>query len=181
LPTTTLEIAYVFSHRPARGVEIQAYEDSLRRFHRALAQAAPRGFIASNTLRIDDGFSDWYLLESSAAMDVLNAAAVSGERTAAHDSVAGMAADGTGKLFKLAAGDHSSVLAGGFEVRFAKPPGMKYADLYARLQPWTAAPGVSLWRRMMVLGPPPEFCLVSPSEVELPEEMRAEVFRREPL
>jgi hypothetical protein len=114
-------------------------------------------------------------------MDVLNAAAVSGERTAAHDAVAGMAADGVGKLFNLAAGDHLSVLAGGFEVRFAKPAGMRYADLYARLQPWTAPPGVSLWRRMMVLGPPPEFCLISPSEVALPAEMHPEVFRRQPL
>jgi hypothetical protein len=174
-------LAYVFSHRAARGVEIQAYEDSLRRFHSALARAAPTGFIASSTLRIGDGFSDWYLLESSAAMDVLNAAAVSGERTGAHDAVAGMAADGAGKLFSLAAGDHSSVLAGDFEVRFAKPPGMKYADLYARLQPWTGAQGVSLWRRMMVLGPPPEFCLVGPSEVALPDEVRPEVLRREPI
>jgi hypothetical protein len=32
---------------------------------------------------------------------------------------------------------------------------------------------------MMVLGPPPEFCLLSPAEVELPRELRPEVLRRE--
>jgi hypothetical protein len=172
-------LAYVFSHRPARGVETDAYEDSLRRFHGALAKAALSGFVASSTFRIGGAYSDWYLLESSAAMDVLNAAAVSGDRAGSHDAVAGMAADGVGKLFKLAAGEHS--IEAGFEVRLSKPAGMKYADLYALLQLFTGVPGVGLWRRMMVLGPPPEFCLVGPSEVELPEEMRPEVFRREPV
>jgi hypothetical protein len=42
-------------------------------------------------------------------------------------------------------------------------------------------PEVSLWRRMMVLGPPPEFTLIAPSKVELPAEMKAEVLRREPI
>jgi hypothetical protein len=172
-------LAYVFSHRAAGSVAKTSYEASLRRFHAALASAAPQGFIASNTFRIGDAYSDWYLLDKSAALDALNVAAVSGERSAAHDAAAGMAADGVGKLLTLAAGDHSA--AAGFEVRFAKPAGMKYVDLYARLEAWTALPGVSLWRRMMVLGPPPEFCLVTPSEVTLPEEMRPEVFRREPL
>jgi hypothetical protein len=172
-------LAYVFSHRAAGSVEIGVYEDSLRRFHSALAKAAPSGFIASNTFRIGGDYSDWYLLESSAAMDVLNAAAVSGDRAGPHDTAAGMAADGVGKLFKLAAGEHS--IDAGFEVRFSKPAGMKYADLYGLLQPFAAMPGVGLWRRMMVLGPPPEFCLVAPSKWALPQEMRPEVFRREAI
>lgn len=170
-------LAYVFSHRPAQGVGIEAYEDLLRQFHRELARAALSGFASSSTFRIGGGYSDWYLLESSAAMDVLNEAAVSGDRAIPHDAAAGMAADGVGKLFNLAAGEHST--AAGFEVRFSKPAGMRYADLYALLQPFTAVSGVSLWRRMMVLGPPPEFCLVAPSEVTMPDEMRPETFRRE--
>jgi hypothetical protein len=172
-------LAYVFSHRAASGVTATSYEQSLRRFHAALASAAPHGFIASTTFRIGDGYSDWYLLDNSAALDLLNVAAVSGERSAAHDAAAGMAADGVGKLLNLAAGQQT--MAAGFEVRFGKPAGMKYADLYTRLEAWTALPGVSLWRRMMVLGPPPEFCLVTPAEVTLPAEMRPEVVRREPL
>lgn len=169
----------MFSHRPAAGVDVAAYEESLRQFHAALTSASPTGFIASNTFRVGGAYSDWYLIESSAAMDVLNAAAVSGARVPAHDAVARMAAGGAGKLLMLASGEPSMEV--GFEVRFAKPTGVSYMDHYARLQNWTAAPEVSLWRRMMVLGPPPEFALLSPTEVELPADLQPEVLRREPI
>ena len=119
------------------------------------------------------------MVESSAALDVLNAAAVSGARTEIHNAAARMAVDGVGKLFNLSAGEYS--VGAGYEVRFAKPAGMKYDDLYARLRTWTSVPGVSLWRRMMVLGPPPEFSIVTPSELQLPAEMRPEIVRREPI
>ena len=172
-------LAYVFSHRPAGGVDSATYEDSLRRFHAALAKAAPSGFISSNTFRTGDALSDWYMVESSAALDVLNGAAVSGAQAPIHDAAARMAAEGVGKLLSLAAGEY---LEGpGYEVRFAKPAGMTYADLYAKLQAWTGAPGTSLWRRMMVLGPPPEFAIITPSSLELPAAMHPEVLRREPI
>ena len=172
-------LAYVFSHRPAEGVDISKYEESLRDFHAALALAAPSGLMSSRTFRTGDSFSDWYMVESSAALDVLNMSAVSGARTAVHDAAARMAAGGVGKLFKLHAGEYFS--GSGFEVRFAKPAGMTYVDLYTRLQRWTTVPEVSLWRRMMVLGPPPEFSLVTPSQLTLPADMHPEVLRREPI
>jgi hypothetical protein len=172
-------LAYVFSHRAADHTDIAAYEESLRQFHAALAAAAPSGFLGSSTSRTGDAYSDWYMVENSAALDVLNAAAVSGARSAVHEAAARMAADGAGKLFSLSAGEYSS--GAGYEVRFAKPAGMAYVDLYARLQTWTTAAGTSLWRRMMVLGPPPEFSIVTPSPLELPAEMRPEVLRREPI
>jgi hypothetical protein len=34
---------------------------------------------------------------------------------------------------------------------------------------------------MMVLGPPPEFCLLAPSEIQLPAEMSPEILRRDPV
>lgn len=170
-------LAYVFSHRPAPGVDTVAYEAALRRFHAALASAPASGFVRSTSYRIGDGYSDWYLVDSSAALDWLNAAAVSGTRTPAHDAAARMAVDAVGKLLSLASGELGT--GPDFEVRFAKPAGMSYSDLYARLQPWTSRRAVSLWRRMMVLGPPPEFCLVAPSALELPAEMRPEVLRRD--
>ena len=172
-------LAYVFSHRPAGGADVVAYEASLRRFHTELAGASLGGFIESATFAIGAGYGDWYLLENSAAMDALNAAAVSGARAPAHDSAARMAADGAGKLLSLESGSPS--MAEGFEVRFGKPAGMPYAVFYAQLQPWVREPGVSLWRRMMVLGPPPEFCLISPSEMRLPAEMHPEVLGRKPI
>jgi hypothetical protein len=170
-------LAYVFSHRPAPGADKKSYEEALRRFHAALASAPSSGFVRSATYRIGEGYSDWYLVESSAALDWLNAAAISGARTPAHDTAARMAVDGVGKLLSLVSGEPPSGEPG-VEVRFAKPAGMSYADLYARLQPWSIMPAVSLWRRMMVLGPPPEFCLVAPSALELPAEMRPEVLGR---
>jgi hypothetical protein len=172
-------LAYVFSHRPAGSVDVADYEAALQRFHAALAAAQPLGFISSSTFGVGDGYSDWYLVESSAALDPLNEAAVSGARTPVHNAAARMAVDGVGKLLSLAGGEPTA--GPGFEIRFSKPKGMAYADMYERMQPIASRPGSSLWRRMMVLGPPPEFCLVSSSETELPSEFRPEVLRREPI
>src|SRR5439155_1586070 len=98
-------LAYVFSHRPASDADAQAYEDALRRFHSELAAGRPAGFVASTTYRFDDGYSDWYLVEDSAALDVLNEAAVSGARTEPHDMAARMASWGSGKLLSLTQGE----------------------------------------------------------------------------
>jgi hypothetical protein len=172
-------LAYVFSHRPADGVDIADYEGALKRFHATLAASPPAGFLGSSTFRVGDRYSDWYLVDSSAALDVLNDAAVSGARTQAHDAAAHMAVDFAGKLYGLSAGE--PLLDPGYEIRFSKPAGMGYADLYERIKKYTIGPGASLWRRMMVLGPPPEFCLIAPTEVELPQEFRPEVLSRDPI
>lgn len=166
-------LAYVFSHRPASGADVHAYEDSLRRFHAELARGRPIGFIASTTYRFDDGYSDWYLVENSAALDVLNEAAVTGARAASHDSAARMAAWGSGKLLSLAQGEAG--LDALHEAAFAKPAGMQYSELYALIEPFSSRAGAALWRRMMVLGPPPEFCLVSRAPVQLPADLSPEV------
>lgn len=165
-------LAYVFSHRPASGVDVAAYDEALRRFHAELSGSRLAGFVASTTYRHDGGYSDWYLVEDSAALDVLNDAAVSGTRTASHDAAARMAASGVGKLLRLAQGEPG--LDALHEIGLSKPPGMSYRDLYSRLEPFTRRPGVALWRRMMVLGPPPEFCLVAREPVELPGELKPE-------
>jgi hypothetical protein len=172
-------LAYVFFHRAAPGVETPDYEAALRRFHAALAVEPPQGFIGSSTYRVGGLYADWYLVEGSAALDVLNDAAVSGARSASHDTVAQMATDGAGKLFALVSG--SAVAGAGFEIRFSKPAGMGYPELYDRLKSWTDTADVTLWRRMMVLGPPPEFCLLAPSEIQLPAETRPETLARIPI
>ena len=51
---------------------------------------------------------------------------------------------------------------------------MAYGDLYTMTAQFTAKAGVALWRRMMVLGPPPEFCLVARSRVNLPAQFTPE-------
>jgi hypothetical protein len=182
-------LAYVFFHRAAPGVEAPAYETALRRFHSSLAAAPPPGFIGSSTYRVGGGYADWYLVDGSAVLDVLNEAAVNVARSASHDVVAHLSSDGAGKLLtrvgRARAGRTSTSGAArpraGYEIRFSKPAGMGYPELYERLKPWTDQAELTLWRRMMVLGPPPEFCLLAPSEVELPAEMKPEILRRDPV
>ena len=170
-------LAYVFFHGPATGVEAALYEAALRRFHASLAATPPFGFVGSSTYRVGQRYSDWYLVESSAALDLLNEAAVNSARSSDHDAVAHMSADGAGKLLALVSG--SPRTEPGFEIRFSKPAGMTYPVFYERLKPWTAKAELTLWRRMMVLGPPPEFCLTGPSNQVLPAEMSPESLARE--
>ncbi|HEY1419386.1 MAG TPA: hypothetical protein VGG90_01600 [Candidatus Dormibacteraeota bacterium] len=172
-------LGYVFFHRRASGSGIDEYEDALRRFHSALAAAAPAGFQGSTSYRIGGGYADWYLVDDSAALDALNAAAVGATALSRHDAVAQMSTDGAGKLFSLVSGQPSS--RRGIETRFAKPRGVAYPDFYERLREWTERPDVSLWRRMLVLGPGPEFCLISASEVELPADVTPETLPRQPV
>jgi hypothetical protein len=172
-------LAYVFFHRPAPGVEAPIYEAALRRFHDSLSSAPPLGFVGSTTYRIGQSYSDWYIVESSAALDQLNEAAVNSARSSDHDVVAHMSADGTGKLLALVSG--SPRTEPGFEIRFSKPAGMTYPAFYERLKPWTGQAELTLWRRMMVLGPPPEFCLTAPSDQMLPAAMSPESLTREPI
>jgi hypothetical protein len=169
-------LAYVFFHHAAPGTDVAAYEEGLRRFHASLAEGRPSGFIGSATYRSAGGYGDWYLLENSTALDPLNEAAVGGLARPAHDAVAHVATDFAGKLYMLVAGQLDGRA---FETRFSKPAGMSYGDLYERMERWTKIGGVSLWRRMMVLGPPPEFCVLSPKALDLPAEMHPEVFARE--
>ncbi|MGH7765028.1 MAG: hypothetical protein ACREOM_11515 [Candidatus Dormibacteraceae bacterium] len=161
------------------GTDIPTYEEALRDFHASLASAGPTGFHSSRTYRIGGSYADWYLVQDSAALDHLNKAAVAQAALANHDRVADMSADGAGKLFTLLSGEAPA--GAGFETRFSKPRGLSYRDLYAELRSWADLPDVSLWRRMMVLGPPPEFCLVSRSKLNLPAEMSPQTLLREPI
>ena len=83
-----------------------------------------------------------------------------------------MAAWGSGKLLSMAQGEAD--LDALHEIAFAKPAGTAYGDLYTMTAQFTARAGVALWRRMMVLGPPPEFCLVARSPVHLPAQFTPE-------
>lgn len=170
-------LAYVFFHRPAPNAGTIRYEAALRSFHASLAASPPSGFLGSSSYRIGGGYADWYMVADSAALDRLNEAAIVDPALTSHDTVAHMSSDGAGKLFTLVSGEPRT--ESGFETRFSKPKGMAYSELYERLMTLTVRPDVSLWRRMMVLGPPPEFCLASRSELDLPAEMSPETLSRE--
>jgi hypothetical protein len=152
-------IAYVFWHWPASGSDITGYERSQLGFHAKLAELPPAGFVRSWSFRItgapwlkvEGGYEDWYLLESSAALDTLNEAAVAPPARGAHDAAAAGAA-GVGGLYRLHSGEPRP--AGGSATWFNKPAGIAYRDLYAGIAATT-----TLWRRQMVLGPGPEFLI----------------------
>ena len=168
-------LAYVFWHWPQEQVARGAYLEHLAGFHQTLAANRPNGFRRSVVFSIrganwlktsGEAFEEWYLLDDSAAMDRLNEAAVTGVCEEPHNRVAREAADGTGGLYRLRAGQEDLAQAR-FAVWLSKPAGVTYNDFYAGLEPITSLPGVALWGRQMTLGPTTEFCVHSPKPIEL--------------
>jgi hypothetical protein len=175
-------LAYVFWHWRRPEVPAGDYEAAQRRFHEALAAAPPPGFRRSWCLGISGAawagggggaYEDWYLLDGSAALDPLNAAAVSASRQAPHDAAAALAADGTAGLYsrRLGAEEGPPKVASWF----AKPAGMNYPDLFALLAPVVRDEGAALWGRQMTLGPAQEFCVHFTARVSLPSALAATV------
>lgn len=160
--------AYVFWHRPRPDVERAVYETALARFLDALGHSAPEGLLRAATCRAEPvpwlagggpGYEDWYVLASSAALDTLEHAAVTGRCEAPHGAVAALAANGTAGLYRH---------VGEGPDRVADAPGALWLE-----QGTTARPvlmdtlgkrcqesGASLWVRRLTLGPAPEFCLL---------------------
>jgi hypothetical protein len=169
-------LAYVFWHWPRPEIERGQYLDHLVEFHRTLAANKPPGFQRSVVFGISGAswlntagevFEEWYLLDDSAALDPLNDGAVSDACEAPHNRVAREAADGTGGLYRLRAGEED-LTAVKFATWLSKPAGVTYKDFYAGLESLTSQPGVALWGRQMTLGPTTEFCIHSRSQIQLP-------------
>ena len=169
-------LAYVFWHWPTPEVRPDAYERLQRTFHAALAEAAPGGFVRSRVFRLEGrapwllgapAYADWYLVENSAALDALNTAAISGICEVPHNEAARAAAAGAGSLLTLR-GDHPNIDKARHATFLSKPKGMSYAEFYPALEPHQSTE-TSLWRRTMVLGPNPEFTLLSPRPLTVPD------------
>jgi hypothetical protein len=179
-------LAYIFWHWPEREVDLAAYERTMLDFHQALKAQAPAGFRASWTFRPSGlpwlpsearPYEDWYLVDDFAALGPLNDQAVAGRAKAPHDQAARAAAAGAGALYRLtrgaADGVEIAVAEAGYAAWFPKGKQRTYDELFASLEPFTSQSGVSLWRRQMVLGPAPEFCLLAPARLELPDGLGA--------
>lgn len=169
-------LAYVFWHWPQAESDRAGYEARLAEFQQSLAANPASGFRESAVFRLQGapwlptaagGYEDWYLLEGSAGLDPLNEAAVAEACRAAHDAAARLAAGGTAGLYRLRRGE-PNLKAARFAYWLGKPAGTRYEDFYARVEPLTRQPGVTLWGRQMTLGPTPEFCLRAPARVGLP-------------
>lgn len=165
-------LAYVFWHVPRPGSVAREYESAHGAFHGALRAAGVRSLHGLQVFRLDSipwlggqaGYEDWHLLEDSAALDVLDRAAVSEARRESHDRIAALAGSGTAGLYGLRLG---RAIAPAMAYWLSKPDGMSYAAFEASLKPLVDT-GCTLWGRRMTLGPTPEFCLHAPAKCELP-------------
>jgi hypothetical protein len=196
-------LAYVFWHRPREDVAVAAYEQAQIAFHHSLAHAPPAGFQSSAVFRVaglpwfeGPGYEDWYFVEDYTALGVLNIAAVSHGHRTVHNAVAHRFGTGAGGLYGLIEG-HPPVDPGAFDgesvaIWVARSPGVQRRALGELLGDGMDARHASLWRRQLVFGPAPEFCLLSgdrsklglPAGVapsRLPEGWTASVFAREAL
>jgi hypothetical protein len=181
-------LAYVFWHWRRPTAAAADYEAAQRRFHAALSAAPPPGFLRSFSVAFEgapwaanrgEAYEDWYLVDGSAALDPLNAAAISASRQAPHDATAALAAGGTAGLYSLRQGD--PVAPPAMLAWFAKPDSMSYRELFTMLEPLTSSAGAALWCRQMTLGPALEFCIHTRDSVMLPAPVAPLVFRTRPV
>jgi hypothetical protein len=113
-------------------------------------------------------YEDWYLVEDFAALGVLNEAAVGRGHRTAHDQVARRSGAGSGGLYALLEGDRSMMGQGASApgersaaIWVQRPPGSRPRMLAELLGDGMDPSRSSLWRRQLVLGPAPEFCLLA--------------------
>jgi hypothetical protein len=200
-------LAYLLWHRPGEGVERAVYERALEGFHRSLAHAPPAGFRGSAVYRAGDlpwlpqaaEYEDWYLVDDFAALGVLNEAAVAHGHRTAHDDVAYRFGGAAGGLYGLLEG-HADLVNAPLVLWVSRPPPSRPPPSRSSLTrpPERGALGellgdgmdprhASLWRRALVLGPAPEYCLLASepsagvSPARLPEGWRATTSTREAL
>jgi hypothetical protein len=166
-------LAYVFWHVPSADIAAKDYEAALLEFQSGLAGAPPPGLLSCSSYRIPEvpwlnghrGYEDWYVLESTAALDSLNKAAVSPERWNVHAAVAEKMDFGYGGLYEHLQGDAQSA-AGARAVWLKRPRGIRYQEPLREMT--SASTGfLSSWRRQMVLGPADEFAVIGTSDLNL--------------
>ena len=148
-------LAYLFWHRPGSEVDQSEYEEAQRAFHTELG-------IESACFRLDElpfdpspGYEDWYLVDDWTALGALNDSAVDLVRKPAHDRAASGAGAGWGGLYMLVRGQAAIPdSADWYEKPRLVPTNTFLADL----------PDTTIWRRQLVLGPAPEFCVTVDGE-----------------
>jgi len=174
-------LAYVFWHRPRAGADIAAYESAQVAFHRSLAGNPPVGMRSSSCFRVArvpwlqvaDGqpasgaadYEDWYLLDDFTALGVLNEAAVGRGHRTSHDRAARAAGEGAGGVYCLVEGEPRTSWEQGAPAPatwVSRPPGSGRFAIGELLGDGMDPHEASLWRRQLVLGPAPEFCLQAP-------------------
>ncbi len=195
-------IAYVFWHRRREDADAAEYEEANIAFHRSLARSAPVGMRGSAMFRVPEapwldgpGYEDWYLVEDFTALGVLNEAAVGRGHRTVHDRAARRLLSGTAGLYTLIEGAGMPAgrtpPASSPAIWVERPPGSPERSIGELLGDGMGAGeddiDGSLWRRLLVLGPAPEYCLQAPdapqgvAATRLPEGWSAHHVEREQL
>ncbi len=190
-------LAYLFWHRPRSGAGGEEYEQALRSFQRSLARTPPAGSHGCASFRLAEApwtetngageqlYEDWYLVEDFAALGVLGRAAVGRGHRTPHDAAARRAGFGAGGVYELLEGDGG--LGAPLAVWVERVPDARPLELGELLADGMDPARASLWRRQLVLGPAPEFCLLSErppagtSAARLPPGWSATAIARTPL
>ena len=178
-------LAYVFWHRPRDPATVEEYEQAQIAFHRSLARTPPVGLLGSGCYRAHElpwlpppatsgaapgtaadaaapTYEDWYLVEDFAALGVLNEAAVGRGHRTAHDAAARRFGAGAGGLYELLEGDREGPLGEATLATWVgRPPGSPRRMLGELLGDGMDPARASLWRRQLVLGPAPEYCVLA--------------------
>ena len=148
-------LAYVFWHRPGEGVDSDEYERAQREFHETIE--SPSASFRLGELPFDPGgpgYEDWYLIEDWAALGNLNQTAVDALHRPSHDRAASGTGAGWGAVYLLV--NEPAVIPDSVEWR-QKPMGEASDEFLAEL------PETTVWRRQLVLGPAPEYCVAVPA------------------
>jgi hypothetical protein len=191
-------LAYLLWHRPADAVERETYKRACERFHRSLHHSPPAGFRGSAVYRAgalpwleptqdgdaqDGVYEDWYFVEDYTALGVLNEAAVAHGHRVAHNEIARRFGAGAGGLYGLLEG-HAKLENTQYAVWVTRPPGATHGGLEELLGDGMDPRHASLWRRQLVFGPAPEYCLltheppVGVAPTRLPEGWRVTICER---